>query len=71
MSVWKRNNGHQGRRRLEIDPSLAILVVIGLIVAGVTLPMANSPDSVALCFAPLFSFVFLYVTVPFLLRWIK
>ena len=49
MNVWKRNGGQQGRRRMGIDPSLAILVVIGLIVAGATLPIANSPDSVALC----------------------
>lgn len=71
MDVLKRNSGNQGRRRAGIDPSLAILVTVGLIVAGVTLPVANSLDSAALCFAPLFSFVLLYLAVPFLVRWMR
>ncbi len=71
MDTPKRNSSNRNRKRLGVDPSLAILVVIGLIVAGVTLPVANSPDSAALCFAPLFSLVFLYVTVPLLIRWIR
>ena len=71
MGFFGKDDAGRRRRKIDIDLSFVILIVVGLIVAGVTLPVANSPDSAALCFAPLFTLVLFYFIGQYLGRWMK
>ena len=69
---FDENKGIVRRRRWRVpkpDVSLVILLAVGLLVAGVTVPIANSPDSYALCFAPVVTMILLYSGVRYFVGW--
>ena len=60
-----RRIAKRGRR---IDPALVVIVLPGLILAGMNLPRANSLESIAYCFGPLVCLVSFYLAGSFLAR---
>ena len=56
-------------RKYLLDPSLIVMLGVGFVVTASVLPTANSPDSLALCFAPPVIFACIYAASRFIERW--